>query len=135
MLALLNALTTFVAGNAPIGTAFPGGFHAGRAPEGTAMPYLVYSEVAAPRQTMYGGKGYGTPTLRFTAFGVGKSTVGAAIETFVAAVDEQVFTLATGQMTNTIRRQEPTSMLEGSLDQSGNEVWRWDVLYDFPIRA
>lgn len=135
MLALLNAITAKFNATTALTTAFVGGYHLDRAPEGTAMPYLVGSVVAGANaeQSVYGKIETEEVTFRFTAYGVGLVTAGTAAELVTSTFDETLLTLATGKMTNVLRRSAPTPRMMPGVDKNGDEVWGWSWTYDYEI--
>jgi hypothetical protein len=134
MLTLLNAIYSKFTATSALTTAFPGGLYRDRAAEGTAMPFLVSNVVAAPATTRFGGVGFSEATIRFTSYAVGHDVSLAAIQTFVGVFDELILTISGNTQLNTTRKNDPIPRLETSVDGSGQEVWRCDVIYDFAVQ-
>jgi hypothetical protein len=132
MLPLLNAIFTAFTSNTPLTTAFPGGLHRDQAPEGTAMPYLV-SRVADSKVHYAFGGPYRTQTqVRFSAYAIGHDAAGALADTFAGVFDSIVLGLSAGVHTGTTRLNEPIPKLHHH-DADGNDVWEWEVGYEFDV--
>lgn len=149
MQALLDAIYSAAIGSATMRTLLPawtppdgstpypaGAFHLDLAPGGAPLPILVLSVVPrADSQSKYGGGMAFEPiSIRWTVYGniSSKTTVGNA-ETVMSVFDDLILSLATGTMTNNVRRGQPIPRLDPSRDNAGNDVWSASWVYDFTI--
>jgi len=133
MLPLLNAIYSYFTSNSTLTTALPGGLHRDQAAEGTALPYAVSTVLASAIEYGYLGACRSTVTIRFSIFGVGHDASGALAQTFVSQFDDQLLTLGDGTTNDSVTRlTDPTPKLHRH-DASGNDVWEWQVEYEYGI--
>lgn len=134
MIPLLNAIYTTFTGTGALSSAFPGGMHRDQAPEETEMPYLVSHVVSSSVEHSYLGVNRTTIRIQFGGYGVGHDAVGALMDTFTGALDNNLLTLSSGTNDSVTRLDEPTPTLLRH-DGQGNDVWEWMVTYEYGVRS
>jgi hypothetical protein len=133
MFPLLNAIYSYFTTNTTLTAALPGGLHRDQVPEGTALPYAVSHVLESTIQYGYLGACRSTVTLRFSLFGVGHDASGTLAQTFVSQFDDHLLTLSDETTNDSVTRlTEPTPKLHRH-DATGNDVWEWQVEYEYGI--
>jgi hypothetical protein len=133
MLTLLNAIYASFSANGTLTTALPGGLHRDQAPEGTALPYAVSHVLETAITYGYFGACRTTITIRFSLFGVGHDATGTLAETFVNQFDDRLLMLSGSDVNDSVTRlSEPTPRLHRH-DAGGNDVWEWQVIYEYGV--
>ena len=132
MLPLLNAI--YSSFTTTLSTDIPGGLHRDQAPEGTALPYAISHVLETAVEYGYLGACRTTVTLRFSIFGVGHDATGTLAESLVSAFDDRLLSLDGSSVNDSVTRlSEPTPKLHRH-DAGGDDVWEWQVIYEYGIR-
>ena len=130
MLPLLNAIYSSFAS---LTGAIPGGLHRDQAPEGTALPYAVSHVLETAVEYGYLGACRTRVTLRFSIFGVGHDATGTLAESLVIAFDDHLLSLGGSNVNDSVTRlSEPTPRLHRH-DAGGDDVWEWQVIYEYGV--
>ena len=96
------------------------------------MPYVASRIIES--KLLYGFNGpYRSQTrIQFSAYGVGHDATAALGDAFAAAFDAAVLALSAGTHASTTRLNDPTPKLHHH-DADGNDVWEWQVSYEFDV--
>jgi hypothetical protein len=147
MIALIQAIEAYFAGNAPLIAAFPPFNNAGGGaacvvnlwqdllPENAPLPGCVYSVDSSVAEALYPSTNNYAPsnnTIRFIAYATGKNAALTACQTVQAQMDIAVLTLSSGTISNLLRTSEPIPYWD-SKNKSGVDVWGATITYEIAV--
>jgi hypothetical protein len=99
---------------------------------GATMPYAVFTVIAAPATSRYGGVAFAAPQIQFTARDVGSAAALAKCELIIAALDERAFSISGKQNFFTRRLHDPIpEPADPTEDEQGRDTFGWIVTYEF----
>ena len=134
LIPLLNAIYIAFTSNGTLTSAIPNGVHRDQAPESLALPYVVTHVINSAIEYSYAGVCRSHVHVRFSLFGVGHDATGSLCETLVSQFDDQLLTLSGTSVNDSVTRlTEPTPKLHRH-DAGGNDVWEWNVVYEYGIQ-
>jgi hypothetical protein len=133
MLPLLNAIYSKLTSDSALTNAFTGGLHRDRAPQGTGLPYLVSHVVESKLQYSYTGVCRSTTLVRFSGFSVGHDATASLMDTLTSQLDDTLLTLSSGTNDTVTRIDDPAPKLHHQ-DSHGNDVWEWEVSYEYGVK-
>jgi hypothetical protein len=147
MIALIQAIEAYFAGNTPLKAAFPPFNNANTTPacavnlwqdmlpENAPLPACVYSVVASVANALYPSTNNYAPsenTIRFMIYAMGKNAALTACQTVQAQMDIAVLSLSSGTVSNLLRSSEPIPAWD-SKSKTDVDVWGCTITYEIAV--
>ena len=131
MTSLLTAIQTLFTSS--LAGSITGGLYIGVVPPGTAAPYAVMNVISSPTTQTYGTVGgFTEPEIQFTVRSSGAAAALALAESLRDAYKNQVLSLSSGKMLNTVLTQDPIpEPQDPTQDESGNDSFGWIISFRF----
>lgn len=131
MLALLTAIESRFA-SASLPTSITGGLWLNMLPPNSVIPYAAVFVADSPTTQLYGSNSFTEPLVDFVVRGVGANASLALAEALRDAFKNQILTLSSGKMVNTVLLGDPIAQGDDPVkNEQGDDTFGWVIPFRF----